>query len=108
MVTRRTGRPLARSDRPEEMEMDKMARDVMVFALSTCGHCRNTRKWLDEHKIKYDCTEVDLLHGDEKRKGIDEMRKWNPSLTFPTVILDGKEVIIGFHPEKLEEAFKDA
>ena len=90
------------------MEMMRMARDVKVFALSTCGHCRNTRKWLDEHNIKYDCTEVDLQHGDEKRKVLDEMRKWNPSLTFPTIILDGKEVIIGFHPDKLEEALKDA
>jgi glutaredoxin-like protein NrdH len=86
---------------------EKMARKVKLFALSTCGHCRNTRRWLDEHKIPYECIEVDLQHGEDKRKVIDEMKRWNPNLTFPTMILDGgKETIVGFHPEKFEEAFK--
>ncbi len=88
--------------------MVRTDRKVLVFALSTCGHCRNTRKWLDEHSIPYECIEVDLKHGDEKRKTIEEMRKYNDRLTFPTVILDGKQIIIGYHPEEFEEAFNGA
>jgi glutaredoxin-like protein NrdH len=88
--------------------MSRTERKVLLFALSTCGHCRNTRKWLDEHKINYECIEVDLKHGDEKRRTLEEMRKWNDHLTFPTMVLDGAEIIVGFHPDKFEEAFKGA
>jgi len=88
--------------------MARTDRKVMLFALSTCGHCRNTRKWLDEHNIDYECIEVDLKHGDEKRKTIEEMRKWNDHLTFPTMVLDGRKIIVGFHPDEFEEEFKGA
>ncbi len=88
--------------------MVRTDRTVKLFALSTCGHCRNTRKWLDERGIIYECIEVDLKHGEDKRRTIEDMRKYNDRVTFPTMIIDGDNIIIGYHPEKFEEAFKDA
>jgi glutaredoxin-like protein NrdH len=76
-----------------------------MFALSTCGHCRNTKKWLAEHNIDCDIVDVDLLHGEEKKKCLEEMRTYNPRLTFPTIVVSEDHIIIGFHPEKMEEAF---
>ena len=36
---------------------------VFLYALSTCGHCRNTKKLLDSHNVQYDFVDVDLLPG---------------------------------------------
>jgi glutaredoxin-like protein NrdH len=88
--------------------MVRTDRNVRLFALSTCGHCRNTRRWLDERGITYECIEVDLKHGEDKRKTLDEMRRFNDRLTFPTMVIDGDHIIIGYHPEDFEEAFGSA
>ena len=80
---------------------------IKMFALSTCGHCRNTKKWLAEHDIDCDIVDVDLLQGEEKKKCIEEMRQYNPRLTFPTIVVSEDNIIIGFHPEKMEEAFSN-
>ena len=84
-----------------------MAGNVKLFALSTCGHCRNTKKWLSENNIDCDIVDVDTLRGDERKAVIEEMKKFNPRLTFPTLVLAEDEIIVGYHPEKFEEAFKD-
>jgi glutaredoxin-like protein NrdH len=87
--------------------MPETVKRVMLYAISTCGHCRNTKKWLKENNIEYDWHDVDLLHGDEKRKCLDDVRQYNPRLTFPTMIIDGETVIIGYHPEEFEEVFSN-
>ena len=85
--------------------MSEEAPSIKMFALSTCGHCRNTKKWLAEHEINCEIIDVDHLHGEEKKKCIEEMRGYNPRLTFPTIVIDGGEkVLIGYHPDQFEEA----
>ncbi len=76
---------------------------VKVYALSTCIHCRNTRAFLHEMGVEYDCVEVDLTQGEEREKLLDEVRRYNPECSFPTVIIDDK-VIVGFKKEELKEA----
>ena len=85
--------------------MSGEAPSIKVFALSTCGHCRNTKKWLAEHEIDCDIVDVDKLHGDKKKKCIEELRGYNPRLTFPTIVIGDDKVLIGYHPDQLEEAF---
>jgi glutaredoxin-like protein NrdH len=76
---------------------------IMVYALSTCSHCKSAKKLLTECSAKYDCIDVDLLSGDEKKRVVDEMRKYNPDMSFPTIIIDGK-VIVGYRESDLKEA----
>ena len=83
--------------------MPEEAQPIKVFALSTCGHCRNTKKWLSEHEIDCEIIDVDLLHGEEKKKCIEEMREHNPRLTFPTIVVGDGKVLIGYHPDEFEE-----
>ena len=42
---------------------------VHLYALSTCPYCRMTKKYLDEHEVAYEITEVDLLEGDDEGRG---------------------------------------
>ena len=76
---------------------------VFLYALSTCGHCRNTKRLLDEHGIKYDFVDVDLLPRDELKKVLDEVRKVNPQTSFPTILI-GDKVIVGYREPEILEA----
>lgn len=80
-------------------------KDILLFALSTCIHCKNTKAFLDEKKASYDCVYVDLLQGEEREKAIEEIKKYNPNLSFPTLVFkkDGR-VIVGFNEEEIKEA----
>ncbi len=80
-----------------------MSPTVFLYALSTCGHCRNTKEFLNSSGVKYDHVDVDLLQGEERRRVIEEVKKHNPALSFPTVLI-GDKVIIGFKKEDIQKA----
>jgi glutaredoxin-like protein NrdH len=76
---------------------------VFLYALSTCGHCRATKKLLDECGVKYDFVDVDLLPRDELRKVLEEVAKVNPERSFPTILI-GDKVIVGNRELEIREA----
>ncbi len=76
---------------------------VFLYALSTCGHCKNTKKLLDENNVEYEFVYVDLLSRDEMGKTLDEVRKVNPQTSFPTLLI-GDKVIVGYRELEILEA----
>lgn len=76
---------------------------VKMYTLSTCSHCKATKKLLDECIVKYEFTDVDLLVGDERFAILEDVRKFNPLCTFPTIII-GDKIIVGFHEPAIREA----
>lgn len=83
-----------------------MANKVFIYTLSTCGHCRRTKQFLQDQNIEYDYIDVDLCQGEERTKTIDEVKKYNPRTTFPTLII-GDKVIIGFKENEIIEALEE-
>ena len=79
---------------------------VMLYALSTCGWCRKTKELLGELGVEYDYEDVDLLKKDEQDAAIEEIKKFNPSCSFPTLVIDDKKCIVGFMENSIREAFK--
>jgi len=77
--------------------------DVKIFSLSTCSHCRATKKFLGECTIKYEFINVDQLQGDERKAIIADVKKFNPRCSFPTIII-GEKVIVGFKEKEIKEA----
>ena len=77
--------------------------EVKVFSLSTCSHCKATKKYLSECTIKYEFVDVDLLQGDERKAIIADVKKFNPRCSFPTIII-GDKVIVGFKEKEIKEA----
>jgi glutaredoxin len=77
--------------------------EVVLFALSTCGWCKKTRMLLEELGIDFKYIYVDLLTGDERSEVINEVQKWNPQLSFPTVVINNKDVITGFREDEIRE-----
>ena len=80
-----------------------MTPPVKLYALSTCSHCRNTRALLDDNNVAYDVVEVDLCPLDEREKMIDEVKKYNPACSFPTLVV-GDKVIVGYREQEIKEA----
>lgn len=77
--------------------------NVKLYTLSTCSHCRATKKFLDDSNIEYTFTDVDLLTGDERKAILDEVMKVNPQCSFPTIII-GDHVIVGFKEDDIKRA----
>lgn len=78
---------------------------VILYALSTCIHCRHTREFLEKNNIEFDCTYVDKLDGEERNSALEKVREVNPRLSFPTMIVGpGHVVVVGFNPEAIMEA----
>jgi glutaredoxin-like protein NrdH len=84
----------------------RKAGKVMLYALSTCVWCRRTKKLLNELGVEYDYTDVDLLSGAEREAVMEAVEKYNPSLSFPTLVIDDKKAILGFQEKDIREAFK--
>lgn len=80
-----------------------MAPEVKIYSLSTCSHCKATKKFLDDCTVKYKATDVDLLSGQEKTAVLEEVRKLNPQCSFPTIVI-GDQVIVGFKETEIRKA----
>ena len=76
---------------------------VTIYSLSTCSHCRATKKFLSECTIKYEFIDVDLLKGEERKAILADVKKFNPKCSFPTIII-GEKVVIGFKEGEIKEA----
>lgn len=82
---------------------DKSPPDVKIFSLSTCSHCKAAKKFIGECTIKYDFVDVDMLEGDERKAIIEDVKKFNPRCSFPTIII-GEKVIVGYKETEIKEA----
>ena len=76
---------------------------VKIFSLSTCSHCKATKRLLDECTVHYDFVDVDLLEGEERKAILEDVKKFNPRCSFPTVVI-GDTVVVGYKEDKIKEA----
>ena len=79
---------------------------IMLYALSTCGWCAKTRALLEEMGVAYDYEYVDHLQGEEKKSTMQIVEKWNPVLSFPTIVIGNKKCIVGFKEDEIRGALK--
>jgi glutaredoxin-like protein NrdH len=80
--------------------------NIKLFALSTCPWCRKTKQLLDELGAEYDFVDVDLLPSAEKNSTMVTVRKWNPSGSFPVLVINDSKTIIGFREDDIKAALK--
>ena len=80
---------------------------VMLYALSTCVWCKKTKRMLDQLGVDYYFVDVDLATPEEKEEIKQIVLKWNPQGSYPTIIIDDKQSIVGYDPEKLKEVIGD-
>jgi glutaredoxin-like protein NrdH len=77
--------------------------DIFMYTLSTCIWCKKTKALLSELGIAYSYIDVDLVDGQEKKDVITGFTKLNPETSFPTIVLDGEDLILGFQEDEIRE-----
>ncbi len=82
--------------------MEEQKKKVRLYSLSTCPTCKRVKKFLDEHNIKYEFTEVDLLDSGEQWLTSKEIKRYNPAVTYPTLVIE--EVVLGLDEEAIKNA----
>ena len=80
-----------------------MNEKVKLYTLSTCSHCKAAKQFIGELGVAYLCTDVDLLTGQERQAMIEEVRKFNPACSFPTIVIDNA-IIVGFDEKAIRKA----
>ena len=80
-----------------------MSPKVQIFTLSTCSHCKATKKFLNDNGISFEFVDVDLAQGEQREKILNEVVKYNPQRSFPTIII-GDRIIVGFKENDIREA----
>ena len=76
---------------------------LKLYTLSTCGWCRKTKALLGELGVSYEYIDVDLLPTDEKDTVMEDIKQWNPRCSFPTMVVNNQQCIIGYDEEKIRE-----
>ena len=76
---------------------------VRMYTLSTCSHCRRTKEFFRDQGIDFEFTDVDLLTGDERKAVVEQVRKINSRVSYPTIII-GETIIVGFKENEIREA----
>jgi glutaredoxin-like protein NrdH len=84
---------------------EMMNKPVKLYTLSTCSHCKATKRFFDECGVSYEFTDVDLLDTVGRAEIVKEIKKLNPRLSFPTIII-GDRVIVGFRENEIREALE--
>lgn len=79
------------------------AKTIILYGLQTCSHCKALRKWLTERGAPFRTVYVDLLVGDERNDTMRHLRRINPTVSFPTLVV-GDTTIVGFKKEEIEAA----
>lgn len=77
--------------------------EVKIYSLSTCGHCKATKRLLNDCDVAYDFVDVDLLEGETRAAIIEDVKSLNPRCSFPTIRI-GDKVIVGYREDEIKEA----
>jgi len=75
---------------------------VRLYALSTCPECKRVKQFLDKRNIKYELIDVDLLDSGEQWVTSKELKRYNPEVTYPTLVIE--ETIKGLDEEAIRNA----
>ena len=77
-------------------------KSLVFYSLSTCGYCEATKKMLDDLGVAYEPIVVDLLPAEKKDEAVQEIKKFNPRCTFPTLVY-GDKVVIGMKLQEIKD-----
>ncbi len=76
---------------------------IHLFALSTCIWCKKTKQYLDTKGVEYNYIFVDLLKEEEKKEVRKVLKKWNPDVSYPTIVFNESSCVVGFDEDKVEK-----
>jgi glutaredoxin len=79
---------------------------VLMYALSTCAWCKKTKQFLKDNNVEFEYVDVDLCEKADRKKVHDDIESRGGDLSYPTLIVDNKTLINGFHEDKIRKALE--
>jgi glutaredoxin len=79
-----------------------MAREIFLYALSTCPWCRKAKQWFTDNEVPFDYVDVDQLPPGEQEKAGEKAFELSGGRRYPVIVIDG-EVIVGYKPDRFAE-----
>ncbi|MBN1423720.1 glutaredoxin family protein [Candidatus Fermentibacteria bacterium] len=79
------------------------SRTPLLFAISTCPRCQRVKSFLKDHGVHAHIVDVDLLTLSEKRQQFEFVRRVNPEISFPTLVV-GDTAVLGEDYDGIKEA----
>jgi glutaredoxin len=79
---------------------------VLLYALSTCGWCRKTKKFLTDNSVAHGYIDVDLCTDEEYEQICRDILERGGRIAFPTLIVDDSRLITGFNVDEIREALE--
>lgn len=73
-------------------------KNVVIYSTPTWPYCAKTKEYLSQKKISF--TEHDVA---ADREAAREMVEKTKQMGVPVIIIDDKDIVIGFNPDKLDE-----
>ncbi len=77
-------------------EPGKNLGSIKIFTLSTCIWCKKTKNLLKSLEVEFEYADMDLLSAEEKQERLDEIKRWNPACSYPTLVINERECIVGY------------
>ena len=78
---------------------------IVLYSLQACAHCKDMKKYLEQSNLSFKTIYVDMLLGEDRSKTLRQLRRINPSVSFPTLVV-GERIIIGFKKDDIDAALK--
>lgn len=77
---------------------------ILLFSLSTCVWCRMTKRFLNNFGVAYEYVDVDLLDRRQRKEALHELRRWNPRISYPTLVVRDELAIVGMKEDEIRKA----
>ncbi|MBB5348674.1 glutaredoxin [Desulfoprunum benzoelyticum] len=75
---------------------------IKLYSITTCAFCQAIKKMLTDLNVAHESVDADLLFGEEREALVSELRRINPSCSFPTIDIDGR-IITGMKVQEIKE-----
>ena len=77
---------------------------VVLYAPSTCAWCKLVKGLLDRLGVGYSYVYVDLERGQSREEAVGQIKRFNPTCSFPTLVIDDDRCIVGYKESEIEGA----
>jgi len=78
-----------------------MQKNVKIYSSPFCTFCLLAKNFLKKHGIEYE--DINVQENEQEARKIMEL---TGQTTIPVIIIDDKEILIGFDEEKLRKALE--
>lgn len=77
---------------------------ILLYALSTCAWCKRVKDFLKDGDVEFEYVDVDHCSSEEREEIRKDILSRGGRISYPTIIIDDKILITGFHADELREA----